>query len=274
MKVFDQKFGPEILDAVPELPGVYHFLDGSGTVIYVGKAKRLKRRLSQYRLATRKRKHRRMRLVVAGAARFAYFECASHLDACLLEVKQIQQLKPKLNIASSFSFLYPYIGLKTMGGELSFVFTTKPEALADHAFFGAYRSRDVAAEAFFSLMRLLTFVGHKAKSKKGVRLPYTYAHLFRRLPETWADSWAAFFRGESRGALEELTLRLLDHVGARARAAEIQDELDALKRFWDGEALPLARAIAVAGYDGVYPVPQAERDPLFIRVRELGADRE
>ena len=73
-------------------------------------------------------------------------------------------------------------------------------------------------------------------------------------------------RGGSREALEFLALRLLERSDARARRAEIQERLGALRRFFDHEAAPLAAAIAATGY-ARYPVPQDERDGLLLLSR-------
>lgn len=260
MRLFDRKFGPEALDAVPHEPGVYRFLDEAGTVIYVGRAIRLRRRLSQYRAALpRKKKHRRMRAVVRAAHSFVWEATASHLDACLLEIRLIQKLRPERNVSGRFDFLYPFVGLGNgPDGRTTFAFTSRPEEAAGLDLYGAYRSRETVAEAFYSLMRLLAYLGHKEKARsRGV-------HVFRCLPADNAALWARFFRGESTEALADLTLRLLEKTSARAKAAAVQDDIDALKVFWKTEAVPLREAIEATGYAGTYPVPQAERDPLFI----------
>jgi hypothetical protein len=67
-------------------------------------------------------------------------------------------------------------------------------------------------------------------------------------------------------ALEQLSLRLLEHDGACARSAAIHADLRAVERFFEDEASTLARAITATGYVG-YPVPQRERDALFLRSR-------
>jgi excinuclease ABC subunit C len=61
---FDRKFGVEFLESLPGAPGVYLVYDHKDELIYVGKAKNLKRRLSQYRNTLRRKKQRRMRGIV------------------------------------------------------------------------------------------------------------------------------------------------------------------------------------------------------------------
>lgn len=252
LKKFDKKFGQEFLSSVPDSPGVYFIHDQEGTLIYVGKAKRLRRRLAQYRNAKRCKKGRKMRLLVDKGHIITWDECASDLDACLREIRCIQEFKPKRNIAGAFSFRYPLIGLQTEAGMTRFLFTTLPDSFPGYEMHGAFRSRFKSAEAFFSLMRLLKFLGHLEPSdRSGTK--YSYVFCFRRLPDL---PWSAFFRGESMEALEELALRLLSHAGARAKAGDVQEDLRTVRRFWKEEAKELADAMAATGYSE-YPVPQA-----------------
>ena len=65
---FDQKFGEGLLARVGTGPGVYRYSDAEGVVIYVGKAKNLRRRLASYRNAGRKKAHRKMRRIVKAAS--------------------------------------------------------------------------------------------------------------------------------------------------------------------------------------------------------------
>jgi hypothetical protein len=149
--------------------------------------------------------------------------------------------------------------------------TTTPEAFTGFDLHGAFRSREVTSEAFHALMRLLRFVGHPATRRLRDRLGaprYSQVRTFRRLPRDWPELWKALLRGASRAALEQLSLRLLDYDGACARREAIHADLRAVERFFDEEASTLARALTATGYVG-YPVPQRDRDALFLRYRAL-----
>src|SRR5438552_6381758 len=124
---FDRKFGAQFLESLPGSPGVYLVYDQQDELIYVGKAKNLKRRLSQYRNTLRRKKHRRMRGIVKEAARIE-IQCAErHLDACLTETMLIQKYRPRWNIVGTYSFLYPLIGIRSANGNIEFCMTTTPE---------------------------------------------------------------------------------------------------------------------------------------------------
>jgi hypothetical protein len=269
---FDRKFGAEFLESLPSTPGVYLVYNEQNELIYVGKAKHLKRRLSQYRNTLPHKKHRRMRSIVKQAARIEIQRAETHLDACLTEVMLIQKHRPRWNIVGAYSFLYPLIGIRSANGNVEFCMTTSPEAVLKDSpgfeFHGAFRSRRITGDAFFALMRLLRLVGHVNPSNRRRRIPrYSYIFSFRRLPSNWAAIWASFYKGESALAMEELIVNLLEKSGARSRPKQIQEYLDQLKRFWKHEVLTLARIRKATGYTE-WPVPQCQRDLVFLSYRE------
>ena len=274
MRLFDRKFGDTFLAAVPLGPGIYRLYDATGALIYVGKARSLRRRLAQYRTTRRTRKDRKRRALVRSADRIEWQVCASELEAALTEIGLIQALRPGRNIAAAFSFLYPFIGIQVDGADTRFCLTTSPEAFAAFDIHGAFRSREITRDAFFALMRLLRLVAHPTRPRLRDRLStprYSHVYTFRRFPPGWPDLWKALLRGASATALEELSLRLLDHAGARARGAGIEADLRAVERFFNAEASTLAAAIAAAGHVG-YPVAQRDRDALFLRYRQATLD--
>lgn len=270
VRAFDRKFGADFLAGVPSAPGVYSLYDATGALLYVGKARDLRRRLAQYRTTRRTKKDRKRRRLVSAAARIAWERCASELEASLAEIRLIQARRPRENVAGAFPFLYPFVGIRAEARETHFCLTTSPTAFPAFELHGAFRSRAVTGEAFFALMRLLRFVGHPAPHRRRDRAaapPHSHVRTFRRLPSDWSALWSDFLRGASLEALEHLCLGLLEHAAARARSTEVQEDLRALRRFFEVEAAPLARVLAVTGYPG-YPLPQGERDALFLSYRD------
>src|SRR5215831_16893949 len=268
VRSFDRKFGVEFLESLPGSPGVYLVYDRQDELIYVGKAKNLKRRLSQYRNALQRKKHRRMRGIVREANRIEIQSADTDFDACLTETMLIQKHRPRWNIVGGYSFLYPLIGIRSADGNIEFCMTTTPEAVLKEwpgfKFHGAFRSRQITGDAFFALMRLLRFVGHANPSNRRRRiLRHSYIFSFRRLPSNWAGIWASFYKGESALAMEELILKLVENTGARRRPSKVQEHLDELKRFWRQEVLTLAKVRKATGYTE-WPVPQYQRDLVFI----------
>lgn len=93
---------------LPLLPGVYIMKDEAGKVIYVGKAKKLKNRVSQYFLNTAAHSVKTLQMV--GKVRdFDVIVCSSEFEALVLECSLIKQHKPKYNILLKDDKGYPYL---------------------------------------------------------------------------------------------------------------------------------------------------------------------
>lgn len=96
-----------ILQRIPEQPGVYQYLNQEGEVIYVGKAKNLKRRVSSY--FNKDINTMKTRQLVAHIADIKYVVVGSEQDAFLLENNLIKQYQPHYNILLKDGKSYPYI---------------------------------------------------------------------------------------------------------------------------------------------------------------------
>jgi len=266
---FDRNLG-DVHSRIPPEPGVYRFYDESGALIYVGKAKNLKRRLSQYRNAKRRRAHAKMRKIVSEARSLEYETCASELDALILENQWIQTHRPKWNVAGAFYFLYPMIGIRIEDERLYLCYTTEPERYPDFRFHGAFRSRERTRDAFFSLVELLRSIAHEIPraqvySRFSLQpVKYSYCYGLRKIPTDWAASLDRFLDGSDFAPLGQLALLLLEKPDATRRAAEVQEHLRILRRFWRQEISPLKKARDLTTTT-IYPIPQKERDLLWIR---------
>jgi excinuclease UvrABC nuclease subunit len=264
---FDKKFGKDFFYSIPDSPGVYFFCDENGIALYVGKAKNLRRRLNNYRNAKRRKRHAKMRDILDAASTLRWEVCETDLEASVREIRLIQSLKPPRNISSKFSFMYPLIGLKRENDTVYLLLTTLPEKFPGYSFYGCFRSRRRARDGFFGLIHLLPFLGHPVpKNRLGKTERYSYLCGFRRLPPNFLETWTEFFKGNSKEALEDLSMHLLEKPGARAKAEEVQENLYALRRFWRFEATLLARAMKAMDWKEPY-VAQHERDLLFLQLR-------
>lgn len=269
MNIFEKKLGKGFLDTLPNLPGVYRVLDHQSKVIYIGKAKNLKRRLGQYKNAKRRKKHKKMRKIIENATSIEFEVASSEAEAELKETKLIQELRPKWNVVGAFCFLYPMVGLKSENRELSLCYTTDPSVWEEFQFHGAFRSREITKEAFFGLVELLRYIGHcssKAKRSSSKRPKYSSVYTFRQISEELVFHLEKFLKGESKVFLESLVFELLENAGARNKSAEVQETLKKIIRFWKHEALPLYQAREISPGCG-YPIHQEERDLLFIKYR-------
>lgn len=96
------------LTKVPELPGVYRYFDDEGTIIYVGKAKNLKNRVSSY-FANSNQHDRKTKRLVSQIRNLEFTIVNTEFDALLLENTLIKKHQPKFNILLRDDKMYPFI---------------------------------------------------------------------------------------------------------------------------------------------------------------------
>ena len=102
----------EIVSLLPNEPGVYRFLNAEGTVIYVGKAKNLKKRVSSYFLESHQKVNNKLRVLVRNIEDIKHIVVQSETDALLLENNLIKSLMPRYNIMLKDDKTYPWICVK------------------------------------------------------------------------------------------------------------------------------------------------------------------
>jgi excinuclease ABC subunit C len=107
MKAEDIKLKLQLL---PEKPGIYQYYDINGVILYVGKAKNLKKRVTSY--FVKNHENAKTRILVRQIEDIQYLVVDSELDALLLENNLIKKYQPKYNIALKDDKTYPWICIK------------------------------------------------------------------------------------------------------------------------------------------------------------------
>jgi excinuclease ABC subunit C len=268
---FDRKFGANRLRELPAAPGVYLFRGERGEVLYAGKAKDVRRRLRGYRNATRRKAHRKMRALVREASALEVLLQPSEREALLVENELIRTLRPRYNVDGAFSFLYPAIGVGRRGHQALLGFTTSPDAWRelDLRWHGSFRSRRRARDAFDALVGLLEFLAHpepRSRLPRVARPRGSRLVAFRRLDPDLLERIGRLLAGESKAAVEELSLRLLEKASARREAERVEADLRCVAAFYQSDLAKLRDALRAAGKSGSF-VPQGERDALFLSQR-------
>lgn len=124
-----------ILKTIPTSPGVYQYFDERGEIIYVGKAKNLKRRVSSY---FNKEQTGKTRLLVSKIADIRFTVVGSEAEAFLLENNFIKQYKPRYNIMLKDDKTYPWICIKNE--RFPRVFLTRKRVGDGSLYYGPYPS--------------------------------------------------------------------------------------------------------------------------------------
>lgn len=127
----------EQIKALPQLPGVYQYFDKDDVIIYVGKAKKLKNRVSSY--FTGIENHRgKLRVLVKKIVRLEYIVVETEFDALLLENNLIKKYQPRYNILLKDDKTYPWICVKNEA--FPRVFSTRILKQDGSRYFGPYAS--------------------------------------------------------------------------------------------------------------------------------------
>lgn len=152
------------LAVLPTKPGVYRYFDKDGTLIYVGKAKNLKRRVSSY---FNKEQTGKTRLLVSKIADLEYSIVDSESEALLLENTMIKQYKPRFNIMLKDDKTYPWICVKNE--PFPRIFLTRKKVNDGSDYFGPYPSVRTAHV-------LLDLLGH-AYQMRSCHTPLTVTNI-------------------------------------------------------------------------------------------------
>ncbi|WP_452220030.1 excinuclease ABC subunit UvrC [Lacinutrix salivirga] len=124
------------IKTLPNAPGVYQYLDNNGTIIYVGKAKNLKKRVSSY--FTKTHDNGKTRVLVKKIATIKHIVVETESDALLLENNLIKKHKPRYNVLLKDDKSYPWICVKKE--RFPRVFPTRRVIKDGSEYFGPYTS--------------------------------------------------------------------------------------------------------------------------------------
>ncbi len=230
--------------SLPRLPGVYLMKDKEEKVIYVGKAKSLKNRVSQY-FQSNHPQEAKTRAMVSQVADFEVIVVGTEFEALVLESSLIKRHQPKYNILLKDSKGYPYIRLSLGEPYPKFSLTTHvgKETAQQARYFGPYGSRHNTQAIIDALRSTLALPSCNRKFPRdlGKERPCLNLHMgtcaghcrFQLGIETHQQSIAqavALLEGKQQELLQQLTAEMEDAAEALRfeQAGEIRDRLKAI----------------------------------------------
>lgn len=137
-------------DSIPENPGIYKYINAEGTILYIGKAKNLKKRVSSYFLKA-ERPYRIQRMLQQ-TERVEVTIVDTEQDALLLENNLIKQFQPKYNVLLRDDKTYPYIVIKKE--DFPRIFFTRKQVRDGSKYLGPYTSINDARQILSMLKTL------------------------------------------------------------------------------------------------------------------------
>ena len=212
-----------ILSTIPNKPGVYRYFDKDGELIYVGKAKNLKRRVSSY---FNKEQTGKTRVLVSKIADIKFIVVESESEALLLENNLIKQYKPRYNIMLKDDKTYPWICVKNE--PFPRVFLTRKKVNDGSDYFGPYPSVRTAHVLLDMLSQLYQIRSCRTplteanieKGKYRVCLDYhihkcagpCVGNVSREDYQQMIQTVKEIIKGNLQGVLRDLKAQMMDHA--------------------------------------------------------------
>ena len=233
MSYLDYPILKQKISLLPDVPGSYQMKDKNGTIIYVGKAKSLVKRVKQYFTRPQVGKVARM---VAEIRDFDIIETNSEKEALLLEISLIHKYYPKYNIMLMDDRMYPYIALKKK--EDPYLKIARSDKEKGYYYFGPFPNSSDA----FKMIDLLNKIYPLRKCKNIPNKPCLYYHLGQCLapcirkvqPEEYkqmVSDITKFLNGDTESVTSQLKKKMKEYADKMEfeRAAEYKKLLDAVK---------------------------------------------
>lgn len=139
-------------ESIPTDPGVYRWFDEQERILYVGKAKNLRSRLTSY-FAKPETLHERTRRMVQSATRIDWTIVKTEFEALQLEFTWIKEFNPPFNVQFRDDKSYPYLAI-SFEEEFPRVFTTRNRKPGKNKYFGPYTQAWAIRETIDSLLRV------------------------------------------------------------------------------------------------------------------------
>lgn len=236
----------QFLKTLSKGPGVYQFFDKQDSILYVGKAKNLKRRVSSY-FHKDHTDYAKTRVLVKKIERIEYILVESEVDALLLENNLIKKLQPRYNVLLKDDKTYPWICIKKE--RFPRVFSTRKVIKDGSEYFGPYVSTKairVLLELINQLYQLRSCTFNLSKQnienkKFKVCLDYHIkkclgpceAHQDEEDYRQTISEIRSILKGNTRSILQPLKQKMQEHAAALEfeQAQEIKEKLEALEQY-------------------------------------------
>jgi len=170
-----RKYLEHLLENLPHNPGVYRMKDEEGRVIYVGKAKDLKKRVTSY-FRNEQIQGMRTRKMVEQISDIAYTEVGTELEALILETNVIKELRPKYNVLMKDDKSYVYIKI-TVQEEYPQIYLVRKVARDKARYFGPKTAAHKVIKTLKLLKRIFPFKNCPLAIDYGVRNEFKYKPL-------------------------------------------------------------------------------------------------
>jgi excinuclease ABC subunit C len=242
--------------SIPDAPGAYLFRDADGRVVYVGKARSLRKRLASY---WSKPLHPRTEAMMAAARAVEWIVASGEVDALMLEYNLIQEHRPRFNVRYRDDKSYPYLAL-TVGEEWPRAQVLRGTKRRKVRYFGPYGHAYAIRETLDAVTRVFpvrTCSNAFFDQRRRARRPCLYYDIGRCagpcVPEVTGvthesyrasvDALADFLAGNDRPVLQRLDRSMREAADRQEYelAAKLRDQLTAARRAMESQEMVLTQ---------------------------------
>src|SRR6476659_1579959 len=229
---------------IPDTPGSYQFKDAQGRVLYVGKAKSLRSRLSNY-FAPPETLLPRTRQMVASAETVEWIEVRNEVEALFLEYNLIKRHRPRFNIRYKDDKSYPYLAV-TLDEEWPRAMVLRGAKRKGVRYFGPYAHAYAIRETLDLLLRtfpIRTCTNGKFQRHQRLGRPCLYAHIEKCVApcvqavtddeyRALVDELLSFLGGETAPVVSRLEVLMEEAADELEfeRAARVRDQLASVRK--------------------------------------------
>jgi excinuclease ABC subunit C len=265
---------------IPDLPGAYLFRDDEGRVVYVGKARSLRKRLANY---WGKPLHPRTEAMVTAAASVEWMVASTEVDALMLEFNLIQTHRPRFNIRYRDDKSYPYLAL-TVGETWPRAQVLRGAKRKNVRYFGPYGHAWAIRDTLDALTRVFpvrtcsnAFFDQRARARR----PCLYYDIGRCagpcVPEVTGvtqesyrahvDALGEFLAGNARPVMQRLEREMREAASREEyeQAAKLRDQLGAARRALETQEMVLTQPEDLDVIAMVEDDLEAEFQTFFVR---------
>ena len=256
-------------DSIPTNPGVYRWFDSQDRILYVGKAKNLRARLSSY-FANPDTLHERTRRMVSSAVRIDWTIVKTEFEALQLEFTWIKEFNPPFNVQFKDDKSYPYLAI-SYEEDFPRVFTTRTKRKGKTKYFGPFTQAWAVRETIDGLLKVFQIrsCGNSTfENAKRTGRPCLLAEIGKcsapcvgRIDQKdhleLVGKFASFIGGNDAAFLKALKAKMLkaSETEQYELAAKIRDQISALEKIsaksavvFEDDASADVFAVAMDGY--------------------------
>ncbi len=245
--------------SIPDTPGSYQFKDRDGRVIYVGKAKNLRSRLSNY-FQNPRRLPTRTRQMVETAESVEWIQVANEVEALMLEFSLIQRHRPRFNVRYTDDKSYPFLCL-TMVDEWPRAMVIRGKRKKGNRYFGPYGHAYAIRETLDLLLRTFpvrTCSDNKFRRHEKQGKPCLLYHIEKcagpcvgevdkQTYDGMVGELISFLAGDTDEVITKLTAQMHEASDALAyeRAGYFRDRLTSVRKAVEKQQMVFARSTDV-----------------------------